>query len=31
MPGDVDVTRFGMVKTNADGRIVEFEGEADGG
>ena len=25
MPGDVDVTRFGMVKTNADGRIVEFE------
>ena len=25
MPSDVDVTRFGMVKTNADGRIVEFE------
>ena len=23
MPGDVDVTRFGMVKTNADGRIVQ--------
>ena len=25
MPADVDVTRFGMVKTNADGRITEFE------
>ena len=22
---DVDVTRFGMVKTNADGRVIEFE------
>ncbi len=25
MPSEVDVTRFGMIKTNADGRIVEFE------
>ena len=25
MPADVDVTRFGIVKTNADGRITEFE------
>ena len=25
MPADVDVTRFGMVKTNADGRITDFE------
>ena len=25
IPADVDVTRFGMVKTNADGRITEFE------
>ena len=25
MPAGVDVTRFGMVKTNEDGRIVEFE------
>lgn len=25
MPSGVDVTRFGMVKTNADGRITDFE------
>ena len=25
MPADVDVTRFGIVKTNADGRITDFE------
>ena len=25
MPAGVDVTRFGMVKTNADGRITDFE------
>ena len=25
MPEDVDVTRFGMVKTNDDGRIIDFE------
>lgn len=25
MPQDMDVTRFGLVKTNADGRITEFE------
>ena len=25
MPADVDVTRFGIVKTNTDGRILEFE------
>ena len=25
MPSDADITRFGIVKTNADGRIVEFE------
>ena len=25
MPAEVDVTRFGMVKVNADGRITDFE------
>ena len=25
MPADVDVTRFGLVKTNEDGRIIDFE------
>ena len=31
MGPEVDITRFGLVKTNDDGRITDFEGEADGG